>query len=216
LILDGHIRKRTKNSWAVVLSLGRDPATGKKRQKWYGGFKSRREAQAKRTRLLADWEAGSWTPPTKLTTGEFLERWLRDYARGACGPVTFANYESAIRTSIIPALGHIPLVRLGPQAVQGYYSALGSREVMRGRGRRRLGTSRTVSAGTVHTHHRLLRTALGHAVRWGLIAAIPQRSRTRPVLPAARSRSGMRSRSASSWARPGAAAAIMRCTSRPS
>ena len=30
----GHITKRGKNSWSIVLDVGRNPATGKRRQKW--------------------------------------------------------------------------------------------------------------------------------------------------------------------------------------
>ena len=30
----GHIRQRGKGTWAVVVSLGRDPATGERRRKW--------------------------------------------------------------------------------------------------------------------------------------------------------------------------------------
>jgi integrase len=159
-----------------VLSLGRDPQTGKKRQKWYGGLHSRRDAQAKRTQLLADWQAGTWTPPTKLTMGEFLERWLHDYAKGACGPVTLAGYTAIIRRHVIPALGHVPLARLGPQALQRYYSGILTREVSRGGGRRNVTTT------TANAHHRLLRTALGHAVRWGVMARNPA-AMTNPPRP---------------------------------
>jgi integrase len=165
--MQGHIRKRGKNRWAVVLSLGRDPETGKKTQRWYSGFRTEREAVAKRTQLLADFQAGSWTPPTKITTGAFLESWLERYAKGAVGPVTFSNYQHLIRRFIIPDLGPIPLGRLGPQAIQGYYS----RQLERG-----------VTSTTVHAHHRLLRTALGHAVRWNLIARNPAAS-TNPPRP---------------------------------
>jgi integrase len=59
---------------------------------------------------------------------------------------------------VIPAIGHLPLARLGPAALQGYYA-------------KKLETG--VTSTTVHAHHRLLRTALGHAVRWGLIARNP-------------------------------------------
>src|SRR6516162_10085148 len=62
--MQGHIRKRGKRSWAVVLSFGRDPVTGKKKQKWLGGFRSRREAQAKRAQVLVDWHSGGWVEPT--------------------------------------------------------------------------------------------------------------------------------------------------------
>jgi integrase len=174
--MQGHIRKRGKNSWAVVLSLGRDSVTGKKRQKWYGGLRSRRDAQAKRTRLLADWEAGTWTPPSKLSTGEFLEQWLQKYAKGACGPITYSGYSAMVHRSINPVIGHVPLARLGPQTIQGLYANLLAREVSRG------GVKRKVTSATVHAHHRLLRTALGHAVRWGHIARNPA-AMTNPPRP---------------------------------
>jgi Arm domain-containing DNA-binding protein len=97
MIMQGHIRKRGKQSWAVVLSLGRDPQTGKKKQKWYGQLRSRREAQQKLAQLFVDVQSRTWTPPTKQITGEFLERWLADYAKGACGPVTFTGYQAIVR-----------------------------------------------------------------------------------------------------------------------
>ena len=37
----GHVRKRGER-WAFVVELGRDPATGKRRQKWVSGFASER------------------------------------------------------------------------------------------------------------------------------------------------------------------------------
>ena len=167
------------NSWAVVLSMGRDPRTGKKVQKWIGGLKTLREAQAKRAQVLVDLQAGTWTAPTRLSTGEYLERWLQDYAKAACGPVTLRGYEAIIRRHVIPALGHIPLARLGPQAIQRYYSEVLAREV------KREGGMRPVTTTTVHAHHRLMRTALGHAVRWGHIARNPA-SMTNPPRPARR------------------------------
>ena len=30
----GHIKQRAKGSWSIVLELGRDPATNKRRQQW--------------------------------------------------------------------------------------------------------------------------------------------------------------------------------------
>jgi integrase len=176
--MQGHIRRRGKQ-WTIVLVVGythaHDPAIGKpirkKIQKWIGGFKTRRDAEVRCAQLLADWHAGTWTPPTKITTREFLELWLERYAKGAVGPVTFANYTKMIRRSIIPALGPLPLSRLGPQALQGYYGALCERTVRR-RCEGRLEVV-PIRMATAHAHHRLLRTALGHAVRWGLIARNP-------------------------------------------
>ena len=40
----GHIRRRGKGSWAIVLNLGRD-ANGKRRQKWHTVHGTKRDAQ---------------------------------------------------------------------------------------------------------------------------------------------------------------------------
>lgn len=117
----GHIRKRGKNSWAVVISLGRDPLTRKSRQKWYS-HKTRREAEAHLAQIISAMQGGGWTPPTKMLVGDFLDQWLRDYAAGAVGPVTLRNYRDTIRVHLKPALGHVPLSVLSAQAIQGYMS----------------------------------------------------------------------------------------------
>lgn len=153
----GHIRRRSKKSWAVVISLGRDPVTGRPRQKWYS-HASKREAEAHLAQILAAMQGGSWTPPSKLRLGDFLENWLRDYAAGAVGPLTLKGYRMVIRRHIIPALGHVPLGMLSPQAIQSYFS----RKLQEG-----------LSSTSVHGHYRIVREALGHAVRWGLLARNP-------------------------------------------
>jgi hypothetical protein len=40
----GSVTKRG-NTWAYIVDLDRDPVTGKRRQKWVGGFGSREEAE---------------------------------------------------------------------------------------------------------------------------------------------------------------------------
>lgn len=160
----GHIRKRGKR-WALVIPLGRDPATGKPRQKWYS-HRTRGEADAHLTQILGAMQGGGWTPPTKML---IREQWLRDYAAGAVGPVTMRNYSDIVRVHLVPALGHVPLSLLSAQAIQGYMShKLQGRRSDRGEW-----AERPLSPASVHKHYRVLREALGHAVRWGVLARNP-------------------------------------------
>ncbi len=168
----GHIRKRGRR-WALVIPLGRDPATGKPRQKWYS-HKARREAEAHLAQIIAAMEGGGWTPPTKMVVGDFLEQWLRDYAAGAVGPVTMRNYRDIVRAHLTPGFGHVPLSTLSAQAIQGYMS----RKLQDG-----------LSPTSVQTHYRLLHEILGHAVKWGLLnrnpaamAEPPRRRRYEPTV----------------------------------
>ena len=152
----GQIRKRG-SSWCVVLYLGRRPQTGKKAYKWMT-YPTRREAEAALPKLLAQMGAGSTLPSPRLTVGLFLEQWLRGYVEGLPSPVTRRNYRDIIRVHLLPALGHVPLMRLSPQTVQMYVS-------------QKLGQGQ--SATSVQCHFAVLREALGHAVRWGLLARNP-------------------------------------------
>jgi integrase len=155
--VQGYVVKRGPQSFAAVVYIGRDPETGKERRKWYS-FKTRREAQAHVTYLVSQIHGGSTLPFTKLRVGEYLEQWLKDYAEGSVGPVTIVRYQGIARKYLIPALGHIPLARLSPQTIQGYFTNL---------------LKKGLSTTTVHYHAVILHEALGHAVKWGLVARNP-------------------------------------------
>ncbi len=84
--MQGHIRKRTYTTkagketvnWYVVVDLGPD-ANAKRRQKWHGGYRTRKEAEVARTKIVGDLHAGTYTEPTKLTLREWVEdKWLPD------------------------------------------------------------------------------------------------------------------------------------------
>lgn len=158
----GHIRKRGKR-WALVISLSRDPQTGKPRQKWFS-FRRRAEAEAHRAHIVAQMAGGGWTPPSHVRLGDFCLRWLDDYARGAVGPVTMRNYRTIITEQITPKLGHVTLDRLSAQAIQGFLSELLDRG-----GKRQQG----LHPNSVHKAYRVMSEILGHAVRWGLLARNP-------------------------------------------
>jgi hypothetical protein len=53
-----------------------DPATGKRRQRSKGGFRTKREAQAALSEALAAYRGGTLVEPSKLTLGALLDEWL--------------------------------------------------------------------------------------------------------------------------------------------
>ncbi|GAB6274765.1 MAG: tyrosine-type recombinase/integrase [Peptococcaceae bacterium] len=72
----GHIRKRNKDTWTVVVELPRDPITNKRRQKWVAVTGTKKEAEKELARLLYELETGFYTEPSKMTFGEYLDLWL--------------------------------------------------------------------------------------------------------------------------------------------
>src|SRR6266498_3177660 len=117
----GHIRERSPGRWAVVVPLGRD-ANGKRKQKWHSVRGKKKDAQRELTRLLREIDTGGYVEPTKITLGEYLTRWLDDYARPNVAPTTFERYQEIVDCHLTPKLGHIPLSKLQPLDIQSYYS----------------------------------------------------------------------------------------------
>ena len=152
--MQGYIRKRGKDTWQVCVNLGRDPLTHKRRQRYESVKGTEREAEAVLVRLLHQRDTGFEIEPGRLTVAGFLERWLKDYAQPRTAPKTALRYSELMRLHVIPVIGEIPLAKLKPmhiQAVQGEILAKG------------------LSGRTALHVHRVLKEALGHAVRWQLV-----------------------------------------------
>jgi integrase len=142
------------NVWWVKVELDPDPLTGKRRYHRKGGFANKKEADAYRVQALSEIRRGSFVEPAKMGVGEFLDRWLRDYAEVSVRPSTLESYRALIRRHLIPALGNIPLAKLQPIHLQELFAR-----------KRQEG----LSTRSVRYLYALMREALGHAVKWQLI-----------------------------------------------
>jgi integrase len=161
----GHIKKRYKNSYTIVLNLGIDPSTGKRRQQWVSVRGTKKDAEKRLADLLHQVDIGIFTKPGKTTLAEFLKRWLREYAQPNLSPRTVEGYESIVRQHLAPNLGNIPLTQIKPEHLQRYYSEMLSGGRCDGGG--------SLNPVTVRQHHMVLHRALHIAVKWGLISRNP-------------------------------------------
>jgi len=158
----GHIVKRSKDSYTVVVSLGRDPVTRKPKQHWQSVKGTKKDAERLLSETLNSLDKGGFVKPTAKTVAEFLNQWLKDYATDHVRPRTFQRYQGIIRCHLIPTLGSIPLTRLQPSHIQACHAkALQSRKD---------GKGGTLTAKSVLQHHRVLSEALSHALKMGLVA----------------------------------------------
>jgi integrase len=161
--MDGHIRERSPGHWAIVLDL-RDPTTGKRKRKWHSFKGTKREAQVEKARLISEVQGGTYIEPSKITFAQFLERWLEN-VKPRISPRTHERYTEIVRKNIAPALGSVYLTKLRPaQIAEAYSDALtGGRRDGRG----------GLAPTTVIYMHRLIKQALGQAVRWELLTRNP-------------------------------------------
>ena len=159
--MKGHIRKRG-NSYAIVVELPRDPATGKRRQQWHYVKGTKRDAERALRNILTSMDNGSYIKPKRSTLGALLTQWLADYVTMRTTPRTLESYSSIVNRHLIPALGAIPLTELQPQHIQSYYA----RALEKGRADNKGG----LSARSVLYHHRIMAKALDYGVKMGMTA----------------------------------------------
>ena len=153
----GHIVKRGKNSYTIVLNMGKDPATGKRNQQWVSVKGNKKDAEKRLSEMLHQIDTGSFMAPGKTTVKDFLERWIEDYSPNL-SPRTSEGYREVIRTQLVPSLGSIPLTQLKPEHLQKVYTAM---------------QKDGMSASTVRYRHAVIHRALQTALELGLIVRNP-------------------------------------------
>lgn len=151
----GHITKRG-STWSIIVDVGRDE-NGKRKQKRFSGFKTKKEAEKALQEIIYKLERGELIL-SKITVGEFLDEWYKEYCLPKLAPKTLKSYEELINLYFKPYLGSTELVNLKPLEIQKYYNRL-----------KELGLSNT----TVNYHHRVLKSALNRAVIWQYIHKNP-------------------------------------------
>lgn len=168
----GTIRKKTitKNGkqyeyWEARYTAGYDPGTGKQIQRSITS-KTQKEVAKKLKEATAAIDAGTYSAPSKMTVGQWLDIWTVEYL-GGVKPRTVDNYKGVVRSRIKPGLGAVKLEALTPHTVQSYYNGL---------------TKEGLAPKTVKNVHGILHKALQQAVVNGYIKTNPA---DRCILPRA-------------------------------
>jgi integrase len=91
--------------WAYVLRVP-DETTGRTKPLWVGGFTDEKSAKLARDKARVSLGNRDYIPPTKLTLGEYLTKWL---STKKVAPLTLRGYEQIVRNHLISHLGNIKL-----------------------------------------------------------------------------------------------------------
>jgi hypothetical protein len=114
--------KKDGASWCVAFDLGKDPITGKRKQKRKRGFKTKKEAEKYISEQLNALDKGTYFEPSDITFSEYLDYWLENYAKPNTAVRTFEGYSYIINQHLKPTLGNVKLSKLQPSHLQEYYS----------------------------------------------------------------------------------------------
>ncbi|MDQ3784417.1 MAG: site-specific integrase [Actinomycetota bacterium] len=159
----GSVIKRGK-SWSVVVELPPDPETGKRRQRWHSGYRTRKEAERARVELLSIVDSGTYVDHNRETLAQFIADWLPAIER-TIRPATLHSYERNLRLHVTPYIGALPLPKIDAGVLNGLYARL----LKDGRRDRQGG----LSPRTVRYVHTILHRALKDGTKWGRIARNP-------------------------------------------
>src|SRR5690242_4483291 len=122
--MTGHIERRGKRSWRVKFDAGTDPATGKRVTRRVTVKGTKKDADRKRTELLAARDTGSLVAPNKVTVGEYLAGWLAGWCRLNLSPTTRERYALFVKNQITPRIGTVRLQNLQANHLNRLYADL--------------------------------------------------------------------------------------------
>lgn len=170
----GNIRKKTviRNGkpytyWEARITTGRDPGTGKQIQRSFTG-KTQKEVREKLQAAAVAVNDGTYTDPSRLTMGQWLDIWQREYI-GYAKTNTLISYRAFVKNHIRPGLGAVRLKELHPHMIQHFINNL-----------TRLDGKGPLSPVTVLDLYKVLHVALEKAVE---LDYIPKNPADHCVLP---------------------------------
>lgn len=148
---DGSVYQRSDGRWVGSVEANKD-GLGRKRKYVYG--RTRAEAKRKLRETQRRLASGLELPSERISTARYLRNWLDETLPGTVKETTADGYRWVLERYVIPAIGSVPLAKLAPHHVQKMLRAM---------------ESQGLSVATRRQTRAILRRALGHAERWGLV-----------------------------------------------
>lgn len=171
---DGMIRKRADGRWEGRIIAGHKE-DGKPIYKTVFA-KTQKKLIPKLNQLKETYAGVELTEDSRMTLGEWLDKWLTEYKAPMIRKGTADGYRRYIDNHIKPYLGDKPITQVTTADVQKMYNTL--RES--GRIREDAEKGKTLSGSMVRSVHMLLHEAMDGAVREGLVPCNPTKGATIP------------------------------------
>ena len=161
------IVKRGKN-FCVVFRY--DDVNGNSQQKWET-FKTKKEAQKRKSEVEHEIDTGTFIPPTSIKIKDFLVEFVDMYGRRKWGTSMYASNTGLIRNYINPIIGEINVQDMDARMVDKFIATLQKFKAVDCNGRR--AKTEFVTPCTIEKICKLMRCAFGQAIRWGMVGRNP-------------------------------------------
>lgn len=171
---DGMLRKREDGRWEGRIVVGHKKNGDPIFRHVYAN--TQRELLDKLHRNIEDYHDVDLTEDSRMTLGEWLDRWLNEYKADTVRPGTLRSYRTQIEQYIKPQLGDKQVSMITTQDVQRMYRRLKKE----GRVRENPEKGTQLSDSTVRGIHSLLHLAMKDAQQAHIIAKNPTEGTTVP------------------------------------
>lgn len=149
------------SKYCFVVELGRDEITGKRKQKWFSGYKTKKEAQQAQVEKLREIQTGLFVETSDMTVAEYMEYWLENYAKVSTRHTTYNVYAKRVKRYISPVIGRVKMKDLKTMHLQKMYA-----DLLKNGAKYRSGG---LSPLTIRHIHGMIHKALENAVRWQIV-----------------------------------------------
>ena len=171
---DGMVRKRKDGRWEGRIVIGHKESGAPIFR--YLSAKTQKELLKKLHQNIEEYRDVDLSENSKMSLGQWLDRWLEEYAAPSVRPSTLEGYRGYVERNIKPYLGDKPVGKITREDVQKLYRELqknGRKEFHPEHGHK-------LSGATIRRIHGVFHQAMDAAVRENLIARNPTEGITLP------------------------------------
>ncbi|MFW6271315.1 MAG: tyrosine-type recombinase/integrase, partial [Bacillota bacterium] len=152
----GHLEKKGKKKYKIVIEAGKDPVTGKRKRIHKTVNTTKRKAKKIMAKMQTKIDQGNYIKPSDIKLEKYLKKWLKEYCEPNLAPKTYQDYKGIIKNHLIPSLGQLKLKEIKPVHIITYQNKKLKDGRLKGKG--------GLSKRTVQYHHSVISEALKHAV----------------------------------------------------
>jgi len=162
---EGSIFKRKDGRWVGSLNLGWENGT-RKRRHFYAATAA--DVQAQLLKARSDQSRGLPVATERQTVAQFLEGWLEHTLKTRARPRSVESFTAIVNRHIIPVLGKIRLDKLTPQQVQALLETKRQPYKVKNKAGKVI-EKHGLSPQSIAGIRTVLRSALGQALKWGMV-----------------------------------------------
>ena len=157
--MSGTVKQRG-NTWSYITDIGRDPITGKRRQKTKGGFSRKKDAQAALRKIQTELDEERFVDPSKESFSTYMEFWFTSHYQKRIKETTASSRKYLMDKHLIREnpFANKMLSKITTEDIDAFYN---------------LKLDEEYSTSTIRKLHQLLNQAFGQAVKWKKISFNP-------------------------------------------